>query len=84
MPSAEENTESGRLNGEISPPSPVDVLLQSSEMNGGHEEEESPQLLSAGDGDSGVASAEERQPDDLMLTEEIGKPLTFDAEGMSY
>ncbi|XP_030841678.1 transforming acidic coiled-coil-containing protein 3 isoform X3 [Strongylocentrotus purpuratus] len=59
---------------EHSPPSPEDVMLQSPQMNGGDdlgndldkEEDNNVQLLSTGDGDSGVASAEERQPDEVM------------------
>ncbi|XP_041476419.1 transforming acidic coiled-coil-containing protein 3-like isoform X1 [Lytechinus variegatus] len=65
-----------------SPPSPKDILLQSPQMNGAadlDEEDDSRheyngvQLLSTGDGDSGVASAEERQPDEVMPS--------FDAQG---
>ncbi|XP_071506551.1 uncharacterized protein [Diadema antillarum] len=83
---AEEKLDGEKLNGEISLPSPEDVVLRP-ETNGAHEDGEGPKedeggvhLLSTGDGDSGVASAEERQPDDVLAVN--GEPTqAFDAQG---
>lgn len=68
-------------------------MLQSPQMNGGNDlgndldkedddsrhEDNNVQLLSTGDGDSGVASAEERQPDEVMPS--FDAP-SFNAQGI--